>query len=80
MTKTITLRLKEDVYQQFLEAAQAENRPISSLIETAAIQRIREQQFVDEEEMKDILSDQPLLERIKRGSRQARFRRGQFVE
>jgi hypothetical protein len=80
MTKTVTLRLKEDVYQQFVEAAQAENRPLSNLIETAAILKIREQQFVDEEEMKAILSDQQLLERIKRGSRQARSRRGQFVE
>ncbi len=43
MPKTITLRLKDDVYKAFLEAALAENRPISNLIETAAITKIREQ-------------------------------------
>ena len=37
MPKTITLRLKDDVYNAFLEAALAENRPVSNLIETAAI-------------------------------------------
>ncbi len=33
MPNTITLRLKDDVYNTFLEAALAENRPISNLIE-----------------------------------------------
>jgi uncharacterized protein (DUF1778 family) len=80
MTKTVTLRLKEEVYNLFIEAAQAENRPLSNLIETAAFMRLRDQQFVDEEEMNAILSDQDLLLRIKKGSRQARSRRGRFVD
>ena len=80
MTKTVTLRLKEEVYKLFTEAAQAENRPLSNLIETAAFMRLREQQFVDEEEMNAILSDQDLLLRIKKGARQARSRRGRFSE
>jgi uncharacterized protein (DUF1778 family) len=80
MTKTVTLRLKEEVYKLFTEAAQAENRPLSNLIETAAFMRLREQQFVDEEEMNAILSDQDLLLRIKKGARQARSRRGRFVD
>ena len=80
MTKTVTLRLKEDVYKLFTEAAQAENRPLSNLIETAALIRLREQQFVDEEEMNAILSDQDLLSRIEKGSRQALTRRGRFVD
>jgi len=42
--------------------------------------RLREQQFVDEEEMNAILSDQDLLLRIKKGARQARSRRGRFVD
>ena len=80
MTKTVTLRLKEEVYKLFIEAAQAENRPLSNLIETAALMRLREQQFVDEEEMNAILSDQDLLSRIEKGSRQALTRRGRFVD
>ena len=47
MSKTVTLRLKDDVYDTLREAALAENRPLSNLIETAALSKIREQQFVD---------------------------------
>ena len=39
MSKTVTLRLKEDVYKAFIEAAKAENRSLSNLIETAALKK-----------------------------------------
>ncbi len=80
MPKTVTLRLKDDVYNTFREAALAENRPLSNLIETAAINKICEQQFVDDAEMAEILSDRNLVKRIKQGSREARLRKGRFVE
>jgi predicted transcriptional regulator len=80
MSKTVTLRLKDDVYRAFLEAAQAENRPLSNLIETAALSKIREQQFVDDVEMAEILADSDLLKRIQKGSREAKLRKGRFVE
>ena len=51
MTKTVTLRLGEEVYEEFREAAAAERRTLSNLIETAALARIRETQFVDDEEI-----------------------------
>ena len=80
MSKTVTLRLKDDVYNAFLEAALAENRPLSNLIETAAISKIREQPFVDDAEMAEILADKNLLKRIKQGSREARLQKGRLVE
>lgn len=80
MTKTVTLRLKEEVYNFFQEAARAENRALSNLIETAALGRLHDQQFVDPEEMEGILSDQTLLASLKKGSKQARSRRGRFVD
>ena len=80
MAKTVTLRLKDEVYNIFLEAALAENRPLSNLIETAAINKIREQQFVDDVEMAEIFSDRNLLKRIEQGSREARLKKGRFVE
>ncbi|MDZ7581596.1 MAG: CopG family transcriptional regulator [Deltaproteobacteria bacterium] len=80
MSKTVTLRLKEDVYKVFLEAARAENRSISNLIETAALHKVRELQFVDDAEMAEILSDENLVIRIKRGSKEAADRQGRFVE
>ena len=80
MSKTVTLRLKDDVYNAFMEAALAENRPLSNLIETAAILKIREQQFVDDAEMAELLADKELVKRIKKGSRDARLGKGRFFE
>ena len=79
MTKTVTLRLGEEVYEEFREAAAAERRTLSNLIETAALAWIREFQFVDDEEMTEILSDDALVRRLKTGSPQARGRGGDFV-
>ena len=80
MSKTVTLRLEEEVYKTFLEAARVEKRSLSSLIQTAALDRIRESQFVDDLELAEILANERLVKRIKRGSRDARARKGKFVE
>ena len=79
MAKTVTLRLEEEVYEEFREAAAAERRTLSNLIETAALARIRETQFVDDAEMTEILSNDALVGRLKTGSQQARRRKGDFV-
>ena len=79
MSKTITLRLKENVYRIFAEAARAENRSISNLIETSALYKVCEQQFVDDAEMAEILADKNLLARLRRGSKEAAKRKGRFV-
>ena len=79
MCKTVTLRLKEDVYELFLEAARAENRSISNLIETAALNSVREQQFVDDVEMAEIISNENLVARIKQGSKEGSKRKGRFI-
>ena len=80
MSKTVTLRLPDDVYDAFREAADAQHRPLSNLIETAALAKIQEQQFTDDAEMAEILADEKLLKRMKKGSDDARRRRGRFVE
>jgi predicted transcriptional regulator len=80
MTKTVTLRLEDQVYKVFVEAAKAENRPLSNLIETAALSRIREQQFVDDAEMSEIMANENLLKRLKKGARDAEMGKGRFVD
>ncbi len=79
MSRMVTLRLDEEVWRELREAAAAENRPLSNLIETAALSRIREQRFVDDAEMAEIFGNEKLLARMKKGSRQARRRQGRFV-
>ena len=80
MGKTITLRLNDESYNAFLEASKAENRSIANLIETAALTKIREMQFVDDVEMAEILANEDLMRRIKQGSKEAKTRRGRFIE
>ena len=80
MTRTVTLRLAQEVYEKLREAAAAEGRTLSNLIETAALERIRERQLVDDEEMSEILGNDALLGRLKTGSQQAHQRKGNFVE
>jgi hypothetical protein len=80
MSKTVTLRLNENVYKVFVEAARAENRSISNLIETAALYKVREQQFVDDAELAEILADENLIARMRQGSKDAAERKGHFVE
>ena len=80
MHKTVTLRLKDDVYKIFAQMAKAENRSLSNLIETAALKNIRERQFVDDIELAEILSNEELLKRLKEGSSEARELKGRFVE
>jgi len=80
MAKTVTLRLNDESYNAFLEASKAENRSIANLIETAALTKIRELQFVDDVEMAEILASEDLLKRIKQGSKEAKTKRGRFVE
>jgi len=80
MSKTVTIRLDDDTYREFREAAAAERRPLSNLIETAALAKIREQQFVDDAEMAEIQANERLLERLRSGSKDAQAGRGRFVE
>ena len=80
MPKTITLRLDDASYRELKEAAAAERRSLSNLIETAALSKIREAQFVDDVEMAEIRENERLLERLERGSAQARQRQGRFVD
>jgi predicted transcriptional regulator len=80
MPKTVTLRLSDETYSTFLEAAKAENRSLSNLIETAALAKVREQQFADDVEVAEIMANEELMKRIKEGSQEARLRKGRFVD
>lgn len=79
MSKTVTLRLEERIYEELKEAAEAQRRPLSNLIEHAALLNIREEQFVDDIEMAGIRSNDRLLKRLREGCQQAQKRQGRFV-
>ena len=80
MSKTITLRISEDHYEAFKKYAKTENRKISNAIETLAMKELENTLLTDSFETEGILSDENLLERIKSGMKQAKERKGRFVE
>ncbi len=79
MARTLTLRLDEETYDIFVQAARAERRSISNLIETAALRQVQESTFADDAEMAEILARPELVARLKAGSRDARKHKGRFA-
>ena len=65
MTKTITLRLDDDVYRLLKTSAKGEMRIISNFIEYPAIKYLTDESFVSDAEMQEILADKSLLKTLK---------------
>ena len=79
MSKTVTLRLDDEVYKKFRGLAEHDNRPLSNFIETAVLRFIEEHEHVDEFEMAEIRNNSNLNRSIKNGLRDANAKRGRFV-
>ena len=71
--------MDDETYHAFVNRAKAENRSVANFIENAVKTHIREHDFVDDMEMAEILANERLLARVKRGSQQARRRKGTVV-
>jgi len=79
MSKTVTLRIENGLYDKLKEHARSENRTLSNFIETAALKYVEEIELVDDYEMREILNNKDLLERLKKGSSDAKNNSGRFV-
>ena len=67
MSKTITLRVNDHVYQMIKTAADGQRRNLSNFIEFATLQYLTSATYVDDEEMELILSDTELLSNLQQG-------------
>jgi predicted transcriptional regulator len=76
MSKTVTLRLSDDVYQLFRQSAENDNRPLSNFIETATKRFIEQSELVDDAEMAEIRGSAELNRSLDRGHTDARSKRG----
>jgi hypothetical protein len=79
MPKTVTLRIDNETYLTFLKRARAQNRSLANFIETAVKEHILEAEFVDDSEMAEILADDRLVDRLRRGSRDAKRKKGTMI-
>lgn len=80
MSKTITLRLSDEEYSLYSQAAQAVKRPISNLINYLAQTKLEEDFFIDQIEMDEILGNSKLIANLKKGSEDAKQMKGSFVD
>ena len=79
MPKTVTIRIEDKTYQAFVRKAKAENRSLANFIETAVMAHIQETAFADDAEMAEILANEQLLERLRKGSQDARRKKGTLI-
>ena len=79
MAKTVTLRIDDETYRAFTRHAEQERRSLGKFIENAVVRYTEQMAFADEEELRDIMSDQGLQRRMKQGVRDAKSGRGKLV-
>jgi predicted transcriptional regulator len=79
MSKTVTLRLDDEIYRTIKTLAEQENRNLSNFIETATLRYISEIEFVDEFEQREIESNDDLKKAITKGVADYKAGRGEFV-
>ena len=79
MPKTVTLRLDDETYRSFVRRAKSDDRALANFIETAVKHHIRESDFIDDTETAEILADEQLVRRLKKGPRDARRKQGTMI-
>ena len=79
MPKTLTIRIDDKTYATFAKRAKAENRSMANFIETAVKAHIQESAFVDDSEMAEILANERLVERLRKGSQEAKRKKGTLI-
>ena len=77
--KTVTMRVDNDVYHMIKLAAQGQKRNISNFIEFATLQYLTSSQYVNDDEMHEILEDKELVHNLRTGLQEAKNREYDIV-
>ncbi|MBT4483775.1 MAG: CopG family transcriptional regulator [Candidatus Latescibacteria bacterium] len=80
MSKTVTIRLNNNIYEMFKNLAEGDNRTLSNFIETSVLRSIENSVYIDEYEMAEIYNNKSLNQSIKRGLQDAKLKKGRFVK
>ena len=65
--KTVTMRVDDSIYDMIKLAAEGQKRNLSNFIEFATMQYLTSSQFVDNDEMQEIVNDKELVENLIHG-------------
>ncbi|MEP6958651.1 MAG: CopG family transcriptional regulator [Nitrospirota bacterium] len=79
MAKTLTIRIDDSTHKAFAKRAKAENRSLANFIETAVKAHIQASEFVDDSEMAEIMANEQLVQRMRKGSVDAKRKRATLI-
>ena len=65
--KTVTMRVDDSIYDMIKLAAEGQKRNLSNFIEFATIQYLTSSQFVEKDEMAEIMNDKELVQNLMNG-------------
>ncbi len=65
--KTVTMRVDNSIYDMIKLAADGQKRNLSNFIEFATMQYLTSSQFVENDEMTEIMDDKELVENLMNG-------------
>ncbi len=75
--KTVTMRVDDSIYDMIKLAAEGQRRNLSNFIEFATLQYLTSSQFVEKDEMAEILEDKELVENLMNGLED--FKKGDYT-
>ena len=75
--KTVTMRVDDSIYDMIKLAAEGQRRNLSNFIEFATMQYLTSSQFVEKDEMTEILEDKELVENLMNGLED--FKKGEYT-
>jgi uncharacterized protein (DUF1778 family) len=75
--KTVTMRVDDSIYDMIKLAAEGQKRNLSNFIEFATLQYLTSSQFVEKDEMNEILEDKELVENLMNGLED--FKKGDYT-
>ena len=75
--KTVTMRVDDSIYNMIKLAAEGQRRNLSNFIEFATLQYLTSSQFVEKDEMSEILEDKDLVENLMNGLED--FKKGDYT-
>ena len=67
IVKTVTMRVDDSIYNMIKLAAEGQKRNLSNFIEFATMQYLTSSQFMDNNEMQEILEDKELVQNLMNG-------------
>ena len=74
--KIVTMRVDDSIYDMIKLAAEGQRRNLSNFIEFATMQYLTSSQFVEKDEMSEILEDKELVQNLMNGLED--FKKGNY--